>query len=284
MSHHLILALGGHALGMPEHGDYAAEREQIEQLRPVFARLSARGYRLLVVHGNGPQVGHLVTGAGGMSSLDIHVAQTQGELGYQLAAALPPPAVSIVTRVRVPQDAGPPVKPIGPFLTAAHPTLPCRQYPDGWRVLVPSPRPEVIVELAAIRTASATAHVVAGGGGGIPVDVSERPVMAVVDKDWVALELALALDAAALLFVTNVDHVYTRFGHPDAAPLRTLDAASCERLLQGDELGAGSMHPKLAAASAFVRATGKHAAIGLPRDIDAMLESRAGTRVVTHIP
>ena len=166
--------------------------------------------------------------------------------------------------MRVPDDPGPAVKPVG---TAAKP------------VLGPSPRPEAVLEVEAIRELLAHHHVVAGGGGGVALDSQLRPVPAVVDKDWVALELALAVDAAALVFATNVDHVYAQFGQPDAQPLPRLDPAGCADLLETGDLGAGSMRPKLAAAAAFVDATGRAAIVGLPGDIEAMLAGRAGTRI-----
>ncbi len=281
----LVLAIGGHALS-PKHDNvhdcYEIERDQIERLRPVFARLAADGHRLLIVHGNGPQVGRLMNSAGGFGTLDIHVAQSQGELGYLLASALPAPAVSLVTRVEVSDNAGEPTKPIGAYLDEQHPTLPCRQFGSHWRVTVPSPRPAAVLEIAAVQTALCTHHVVAGGGGGVPVNDEGQPVMAVVDKDWVALELALAVDAAALVFMTDVDYVYTRFGYPDAAPLKVLTVDACEELLDSDELGVGSMHPKLAAATDFVRATGRSSSIGKISEIETMLAGQAGTLVISE--
>ncbi len=272
----LVLALGGHGLSRPNESDYAGERSRIRELQPVLAQL-AQAYRLLIVHGNGPQVGRLL-GDGEVRDLDIHTAQTQGELGYLLVQALPDPAVAVMSRVRVEPDMGPAVKPIGPIY-AQQPqyadSLPVR---DGWRIAVPSPRPLEVLEASAIGKLLNTYHVVAGGGGGVPLNAESEPVNAVIDKDWVAAQLACELNAHMLVFATDVPGVDRNFEGKVIQPIQDLDLSAAEALLaQG--LDAGSMAPKLGSAVAFVRQTGRAACICAVEDILAATRGQAGTRV-----
>ena len=220
---------------------------------------------------------------GSADELDIHVAQTQGELGYLLAQALPQPNLCVMTRVQVADDPGEPIKPIGPYLPVKPDHLPCREFSDGWRVMVPSPKPETILELDLVRSLAESVHLVAGGGGGIPLGRNGRPIPAVIDKDWVAARFATAFSAEALVFLTNVDHVYTGYG-PDydqahGEPLIDLSVTACEALLKSGELGAGSMQPKVGAAAEFVAHSGQTAHIGVLEALEDMLAGRAGTRI-----
>ncbi len=272
----LVLAVGGHGLSRPNERDYAGERRRIRELRPALASL-AEQYRLLVVHGNGPQVGRLLNGSG-VRDLDIHTAQTQGELGYLLTLALPAPAVALLTRVTVGDELGPAVKPIGPVYQTRPSdadSLPAR---DGWRVAVPSPQPGAVLETAAIAELLETHHVVAGGGGGIPLNMDMEPLDAVIDKDWVAARLAIALEADMLVFATDVPAVYRDFDAGRNEPVRTMDLAVAEAML-AEGLDAGSMAPKLGSAVAFARQTRKPACICAVEDIVAAVAGGAGTRI-----
>jgi carbamate kinase len=172
----VLVALGGNAVS-PPRGDLslAGERAAIDRAATELAAVAGSGARLLVVHGNGPQVGRLLgaAGIGDPESLDIHVAQTQGELGYLLAEALEArlgdsTCVAVMTRVVVdPADPGfaSPTKPIGPVLPAPPQGLASARMPDGsgWRRVVASPRPLAVMEQGAIGTLLASYHVVAGG-------------------------------------------------------------------------------------------------------------------------
>ena len=287
----LAVALGGNALSPPRgRQTYAVERASVAAAARQLAALARAGYRLLVVHGNGPQVGRLLGRSADTRDLDLHVAQTQGELGYLLAEALEretgTPACAIVTRVIVdPADSafGAPTKPIGPVLARRPAAAPSVRVAGGWRRVVASPRPQAVVEQAAIATLLAGHHVIAGGGGGIPLartDSSAMTVAGVIDKDWVAAQLAIALDAQALVFATDVVGVEDGHGTPQARLHALLSLGEARALLATGGLAAGSMAPKLESAVTFVAATGRSARILHTDALDQALDPAApGTRV-----
>lgn len=268
----LVVALGGNALSPPA-GDqsYAAERTAVTVAAQKLAALAAAGHRLLIVHGNGPQVGRLLGDEADLANLDIHVAQTQGELGYLLAEALEQACgtrtVALVTRARVdPADLAfaQPRKPIGPLLPARPKTGNAVQLPGGWRRTVASPRPLAVVEERAIGALLREQHVIAGGGGGIALArtaAGSRGLAGVIDKDWMAARLAIALRAHALVFATNVAGVEDQHGTPQARLRERLGVAQARELLAAGVLGAGSMAPKVESAVEFVAATGRQAVI-----------------------
>ena len=258
----LVLALGGHALQPADDASLQSERETIAALAPMLARLGDQ-HRLLVVHGNGPQVGRLLDRDQPVTDLDIRTAQTQGELGYLLLEAMPAPSAALVTRVVVPDDAGPPVKPIGPG-----------------RVRVASPQPLRVVEVDGVKTLLQHHHVVAGGGGGIPLNASGQPCNAVVDKDWVASLLAQQLGAAMLVFATDVDALYAGFGSDTAEPLSGLSVGAARHMLE-EGLDAGSMAPKLASAVAFTETAGRDSFICAVDEMTDALAGRCGTRITS---
>lgn len=267
----LVIALGGNALSPPA-GDqgYAAERAAVAVAARQLAALCTGGRRLLIVHGNGPQVGRLLGSAADTVNLDIHVAQTQGELGYLLAEALEQatdtPTVALVTRALVdPADPafGAQTKPIGPLL-GTRPAGPSVRLAGGWRRTVASPRPQAVLEERAIATLLREQHVIAGGGGGIALARTAegaRGLAGVIDKDWIAARLAIALDAQALVFATNVAGVEDGHGTPQARLRARLSVAEAHKLLAAGVLGTGSMAPKVESAVAFVAATGRPALI-----------------------
>jgi carbamate kinase len=291
----VVIALGGNAISPPA-GDlsFATERRIIARAAAEIARLALRGARLLVVHGNGPQVGRLLVarGLGDPESLDVHVAQTQGELGYLLAEALEAhapgePCAALVTRVLIDPDdeaSQTPTKPIGAILAHPPPDAPSAPVPSGqgFRLLVASPRPIVVVESDAIRALLSTHHVIAGGGGGValaalPAGRAPRP--AVVDKDWVAALLAIAIDARRLVFVTDVPCAFDAFGSPQRRPIGTMAVAEARRRLASGVFLPGSMAPKVESAAAFAEATGRSAVITTIGELEAAWEGRAGTVV-----
>jgi carbamate kinase len=290
----VVLAVGGHAVSPPA-GDlsFGGERAAVARTVAEVAPLARGGARLLVVHGNGPQVGRLLRAHGGSeATLDIHVAQTQGELGYLLSEALDAAlgadtAVALVTRVVVdPDDAAfrTPDKPVGPVLSAPPPDGPSAPTPDGrgWRRVVASPRPRTVVELDTIRALLARRHVVAGGGGGVPLacgNGTRRPCPAVVDKDWVAALLAEALGARRLVFVTDVSRAFDDFGTPHARPIHVMTTAEARDRLARGVFARGSMAPKVESAVGFVEATGRPAVITTIGKIHAALAGEAGTTV-----
>jgi carbamate kinase len=284
----LVVALGGNALSPPAgEPSYAAERTVIATTCDELAQAVTAGYRLLIVHGNGPQVGRLMRDDLGGENLDIYVAQTQGELGYLLTAGLAHAGVSnstaLVTRVRVDvddPDAAEPVKAVGPELAVEPTVQPSRRSGSGWRVLVGSPNPLAVLEIDAIRLLSGHSHVIAGGGGGVPVSEQGAAVQGVVDKDWVAAMLAVQLDASALLFVTDVDGVHTDHGSTEERLIAELDIPSARALHATGSLGAGSMAPKVMSAVQFAEALGRHAHIVR---LGQIMPALSGQATGTHI-
>jgi carbamate kinase len=293
-----VVALGGNAL--IRHGQRGTAAEQLANLRETARALEpvlADGAPVAITHGNGPQVGNELLRQERAADevpplpLWLAVAQTQAEIGALAQAAFPPPVACVLTHVRVDPDDpafSRPTKPIGPFyseerarrLEAERGWQVTVDSGRGWRRVVPSPEPLEIVELDAIRALlESGSHVVACGGGGIPVAAGEglRGLDAVIDKDRASALLATALGARRLLILTAVPAVYERFGTPDQAELRELSPAGAGRLLR--DLPEGSMRPKVEAAAAFVRATGGEVLITSVGALGETLEGRAGTRI-----
>ena len=292
----LVVALGGNALNPPAHDQsYAAERAAATRAGQQLAALAQQGWRLLVVHGNGPQVGRLLAGEADTTHLDIHVAQTQGELGYLLAESLEvacgQPTCALLTRALV-NPADPafahPSKPIGPLLRERPAKGTSVQLAGGWRRTVASPRPLQVVEAAAIAALLRNQHVIAGGGGGIALSRTATGSLGqagVIDKDWIAARLAIELQAQALLFATNVAGVEAGHGTPQARLLTRLSPTQARELLAQGVLGAGSMAPKVESAADFVAATGRAAQIVHSDCLAQALDSTGiGTLIQTEVP
>jgi carbamate kinase len=297
----IVAALGGNALlERGEKPDEDIQEHHVQQAVTALAPL-ARSEDLVVTHGNGPQVGMLALESAGDPaltrpySLDVLGAQTQGMIGYWLARALRGAApgkhaASLVSQTRVDPDDpafAHPTKFVGPVYEerqardlAAERGWAVARDGEAWRRVVPSPEPLELVELPLIRQlVDSGALVVCAGGGGIPV-VAEasgtlRGVEAVVDKDLTAALLAEAVNADALLLLTDVDAVIDGFGTPDARPIRHATPAE----LRARSFAAGSMGPKVEAACRFVEATGKMAAIGRLDAAAALLRREAGTNI-----
>ena len=298
----IVVALGGNALlkrGQPM--TYEAQRTNVRIAAVALADL-AKDHQIIVAHGNGPQVGLLALQAASYAPqtlwpLDVLGAETEGMIGYlieqELMNALPPGAqcATLLTRVEV-DRADPafdqPTKPIGPVYTADEAKLVRAEHlwslvsepQGGLRRVVPSPLPQRILGLTAIRLlVEAGICVICAGGGGIPVvrgDAGDMEgVEAVIDKDRTAALLAQELHADALLMLTDVAFVMRDWGTPDEAAIRTITPDELDLM----SFAAGSMAPKIAAASAFVRAGGTLAGIGTLQDARAILEGRAGTQV-----
>jgi carbamate kinase len=243
---------------------------------------------VLVVHGNGPQVGNLglqqEAAAADVPAQPLHLlgAMTQGQLGSVLVREIdsrcgPGSAVALVTHVEV-HESDPafaaPTKFVGPFLdrgqaeelAGSHGWQVREDVGRGWRRVVPSPRPVAVLELAAIRDLLGAGHVVvAGGGGGVPVrrdpDGGWPGVEGVIDKDHAAVLLAAALGADALYLLTGVDAVRLDFGTPRERPVHQLTVAQAKAHLADDQFAAGSMRPKIEAALDFLAGGGERVVI-----------------------
>ncbi len=308
-----MVAIGGNSLLRDERDvSVAAERETLRETAAQLAEMVADGWRLVLTHGNGPQVGfnllraELAAKAGLLPRLPLDVlgAQTQGSIGYLIQeglerAFLRPgvrrPVAVVVTRVVVdPNDPAfhEPTKPVGPFYTEEEALRLEREegwrmvrQPQGWRRVVPSPAPLEILELGAIRVLLQEGYiVVCAGGGGIPVvpepDGTYRGVEAVVDKDLSSALLAEAFDADLFLISTGVERVAVNFGTPQQRWLDRVEAAELEVYLRQGHFPPGSMGPKVQAVLRYLRAGGRRAAIAAPHVLAAAARGEAGTQVV----
>ena len=298
----VVVALGGNALlRRGEPLDMAVQRRNLVSAARAIAAV-AREHRLVVTHGNGPQIGFLAlqgTAASAATPLDVLGAETEGMIGYLIEQVLrnelPEQEVaSLLTQTIVdPRDPAfrRPTKPIGPVYSAEDARKLAAE--RGWvfaadgphqRRVVPSPEPREIVELETIRLlVRYGVLVIAAGGGGIPVVLDAagglRGVEAVVDKDLASALLAQQLGAAALLLLTDVPAVERDWRTPRAAPIRHAAPAALRRL----RFEPGSMGPKVEAACRFVEAGGTLAGIGALGDAAAILAGRAGTVVTMDV-
>ncbi|OLZ73195.1 carbamate kinase [Streptomyces amritsarensis] len=297
----VVVALGGNALLRREERPDAAV--QLANIRAAVSALAplAHEHELVITHGNGPQVGVLALQSAADRSLsspypfDVLGAETQGMIGYwllqSLQNALPGRQVCALLNQTLVSAADPafadPAKFVGPVYDrteaerlAAERGWTVKQDGAHWRRVVPSPRPQRVVETRLIRLLlNSGAVAVCAGGGGVPVIRDEQGqltgVEAVVDKDLTAALLAEALDADALLLLTDVSHVSLGYGTPGAEPIgRTTPAA-----LRARQFPAGSMGPKVDAVCRFVELTGGMAAIGALEDARAILDGTTGTVV-----
>jgi carbamate kinase len=295
-----VLALGGNALLLEgERGTAAEQRANLRRTLAATAELFASG-SVVVTHGNGPQVGNelLRQEAGAREApqlpLWLLVALTQGEIGSllvsELRGRLDRIAAAVLTHVEVDADDpafAEPTKPVGPFYDEARAaglreergwTL-TEDSGRGFRRVVPSPEPRAVVELEAIRALVETgAIVVAAGGGGVPIvrrNGGLEGADAVIDKDLASALLAESLGADRLVILTQVDAVYRGFGTGQEETVAELRPGRDDGILE--ELPAGSMRPKVAAAFRFVRATGGKA---LVTSADAYAGGGPGTRIV----
>jgi len=281
-------------------------------MRPIadFIEDGAWADRIVLTHGNGPQVGFKALrselGRGHVHELplDSLVADTQGSIGYMIQRALREElfgrgmsinVVSVVTEIEVdPDDQAfrEPTKPIGRFYTSDEATLlkenrgwrmvsvPRR----GWRRVVPSPAPVRIVQLNSIAKLTQVGEIViACGGGGIPVvrgeDGTISGIEGVIDKDRASSLLGARMGARRLIITTGVDAVYTDFFSDNPVRLRDTTLEEISTFAAAGQFPAGSMGPKIKAADRFLRNGGEEVIICSPKDLVAAVNYEAGTRI-----
>jgi carbamate kinase len=306
-----VLALGGNAI--LQRNQQGTFQEQYENVRSTAAQITALidgGQRIVIVHGNGPQIGATVIrhemARTKVPPLPLHAcgAETQGFLGYVIQQCLQnelarhganKAVATVITQVLV-ERTDPafkrPSKPIGPFYTKEQRDVLVRDRADlkveedsgrGYRRLVPSPDPKSVIEHQAIRSLVNNGSVViACGGGGIPV-VSEndqlRGVEAVIDKDLAAERLATSIDAKNLVILTDVEGVYLDYNKQSQRLLSKIKREELESLARKNAFASGSMGPKVEAAIRFLKNGGERAAIANLRDIVRAFEGFSGTQV-----
>jgi len=311
-----VIALGGNALTRAgQQGTYDEMLANAAVMAAAVNEVIEAGWRVVIVHGNGPQVGNLAlqqeaTTMVPAQPLALLNAMTQGELGSVIACAIdllrgPGTAAALVTHVTVdPADPAfqSPSKPIGPFFerSEAQQLAASRGWvvkPDsgrGYRRVVASPEPTGVIEIDALRALVSAGHlVIAAGGGGIPVaDATTRGAIvdagtcgaivdAVIDKDRAAGLIARLLGAQALLLVTAVDRVMLDYGTPKQSELGTITAAEAARYLDDGQFPPGSMGPKIESALRFLADGGELAVVTSPGLLAATLAGgqRSGTRI-----
>jgi carbamate kinase len=306
-----VVAIGGNSLIKDkQHQTVPDQFASTDETCQHVAEIIQQGWRVVITHGNGPQVGFILLRSELASNvlhtvpLDSCGADTQGALGYMIQQLLgnrllrigvDVPVVTVVTQVTVDVDDPAferPSKPIGPFYDEDR----ARRYQReqgwsivedagrGWRRVVASPIPREIVELPAIRSLLKDGFVVIGvGGGGIPVVRDDQGdlhgVEAVIDKDYASCLLAIGLDADLFLISTSVERVYLNFGQPDQIGLDHLTVEQARTYLEQGHFPPGSMGPKIRAVIQFLEQGGKEALITSPENLARALRGETGTRL-----
>lgn len=307
-----LIAFGGNAL-LPDkaRGRQADQLRNAQKAAELMVHIVKKGYELIVVHGNGPQVGNILIQQEAAAdrihpyTLDICDAMTEGSMGYMLEKAitnelrrnsLDKEVVCVISQVVVDRDDPAfdrPTKPVGPFYTEERAAALAREKGwtmvedagRGWRKVVPSPKPIDVVPKRTIRDlALAGRIVIAAGGGGIPVIINSRGffegIEAVIDKDYASSLLAREVGVDLFIILTAIERVYINYGRPDQfeAPVLTVDEA--KKYLEEGQFPPGSMGPKIRAAIEFIEAGGREVLITKDSHLKAALIQRSGTRIV----
>lgn len=310
-----LIAFGGNA--MLASGEKGTAREQYRNAKKaagLMVDIVKKGYELIIVHGNGPQVGNVLLQMEGSANtvppfpLDVCDAMTEGSMGYMLEKAIlnelrkqsiDKEVVTLLTQVIVDRDDKAfmnPTKPIGPFYNKFragqlkkenHWTM-IEDSGRGFRRVVPSPKPIDIVPKRAIRAmVEKGIIVVAAGGGGIPVFLNSsgyvEGVEAVIDKDFASSLISKEAAVDLFIILTGVDRVVENFGKPDAVPLKVIDIKKAEKMLEEGQFPPGSMGPKISASIDYIKNGGNEVLITSAEKLRAALIGRSGTRIVKNL-
>ncbi len=306
----VLVALGGNALILPGQRGYIHEqRENILRALRLLLPLFKEGHKVILTHGNGPQVGQtllrteLTRDKTYPLTLDFCNAQTQGEIGYLILNALHQvlreekvnrQGVAVITRVVVDINDPAfknPTKPVGSFMTEEEAKEKAEKEGwvvkedagRGWRRVVPSPDPKDILEKDAIKDLFEAGYVVvAVGGGGIPVAFDSEGnligVEAVIDKDLASSLMASFLDVDLFLILTQVPYVYLNFNKPDQRALKRVTLSEAKKYLEEGHFAEGSMKPKIKAVIRFLQRGGRRAAITSYENALKALAGEGGTQ------
>lgn len=308
----IVIAIGGNSLiEDSKHVTVSAQYKAASKTAHHIARLIKEGHKVVIVHGNGPQVGYILLRAEYARKilhtvpLDSCVADTQGAIGYQLQKALGNElnllgmdldVATVVTQVLV-DDSDPsfsnPTKPIGSFMQKEE----AEYHRDndgwavvedagrGWRRVVASPEPKEIIESGTIRKLiDSGVIVIAAGGGGIPVVREDDGLLygreAVVDKDLAAALLAKQIGADMFVISTAVEKVCLNYNKSNEKKLDTITVKEAREYMAEGHFAPGSMLPKMKAITDFVSSTGGLGLITDPAHLYDALYSDAGTKIV----
>lgn len=307
----IVVALGGNAILQP--GQKGTDMEQLQNVYKTCLQIASmikEGYRVIITHGNGPQVGNILiqNGAGvdrvPSMPLDICGAESQGLIGYMMQQQLTNilngmginiPVVTVVTQMVVDRNDPAfknPTKPVGPFYSKEYADAAMKEKGEkwiedagrGWRKVVPSPNPIRLVEIDAIlKLIESGCIVIANGGGGIPVIEENGKYMgveAVIDKDFGGERLAFNVKADSFMILTDVPKVCINYNKPDQKALDDITIKEVEGYQKEGHFKAGSMGPKVEACRRFVLNGGKNAIITSLDTALRALDGKAGTRII----
>ncbi len=293
-----VVALGGNAiLKSNEKGTF---QQQIKNVNKTVKQLKIllKKYQIVLTHGNGPQVGNLLLQQERSKEkippmpLDVCDAMTQGQIGYFLQMSLinqlKKPVTTLVTQILVDKKDPAfkrPTKPIGPYYSKKIFKDMIKEH-EGWRRIVPSPKPKKIIELEEIKDlVKKGIIVVACGGGGIPVILEKgrlTGVEAVIDKDYASERLATQLKAETLFILTDIDYVYLNYGKINQKPLKKIRLNQAVKYLKQGHFKEGSMKPKIEASIEFLRHGGKKVIITDLSSLEKALKNKIGTIITNH--
>ena len=306
-----LIAFGGNAiLPKTQRGLQSEQIKNAQKAAKLMIYIVKRGYDLIVVHGNGPQVGNLLIQMEESItkvppfSLEVCDAMTEGSMGFMLEKAivnelrknsLDKDVATLITQVVVDREDPAfknPTKPIGPFYTKYRAQMLRREKNwaiiedsgRGYRKVVPSPQPIDVIPKRIIQDLVHSGKIViALGGGGIPVIINGRGlfegVEAVIDKDYAASLVAREVKADLFIILTDVNRVCLNYGTPDEEPIEVMTVKQAEEHLSQGQFPPGSMGPKIKAAIEYIQGGGKEVLITSANHLKASLINRSGTKI-----
>jgi carbamate kinase len=310
-----LMAFGGNAI-LPDNqrGLQSEQMKNAQKAAGLMVHVIKKGFDLIIVHGNGPQVGNLLIQMEESItkippfSLEVCDAMTEGSMGFMLEKAIinelrknsvDKEVATLITQVVV--DREDPAfenssKPIGPFYSKYRAQMLAREKKwkmiedagRGYRKVVPSPKPIDVVPKRVIRDLVHSGKIViAAGGGGIPVIISGnglfQGIEAVIDKDYAASLIASEVKADLFIILTNVDRVYLNYGKPNEEPLGVITVKQAQNYLSQGQFPSGSMGPKIQAAIDYIQKGGKEVLITSANHLKASLINRSGTKITASL-
>jgi len=306
-----LIAFGGNAI-LPENqkGLQSEQMKNAQKAARLMIEVLKKGYELIIVHGNGPQVGNILIQMEESVnkippfSLEVCDAMTEGSMGFMLESAIvnelrknsvDKEVATVITQVIVDKKDPAfenPTKPVGPFYSKYRAQMLAKEKKwtmvedagRGYRKVVPSPIPIDVVPKRIIRDLVHSGKIViAAGGGGIPVIINGRGlfqgVEAVIDKDYAASLIAREVPADLFIILTNVARVCLNYGTPDEKTLKAISIKQARKYLSQGQFPAGSMGPKIKAAIEYIENTGNEVLITSSNYLKAALVNRSGTKI-----